>query len=115
MWPFRKASRFRRVDDLYSVTGQLKVEDLPAIAEAGFTVLVCIRPDGEERAQAAFADLAAAAQNLGLISHHIPVSGLPSPEQVAAMREVLAASEGQILGWCRSGARAETLRRIAGD
>jgi len=115
VWPFRKASLFRRLDDLYSVTGQLKVADLPAIAEAGFTVLVCTRPDGEETGQPAFADIAAAAQKLGLASHHIPVSGLPDPRQVAAMREVMAASDGQVLGWCRSGARAETLRRMADD
>lgn len=115
MWPFRKASPFRRVDDRFSVTGQIRPEDLPAIADAGFRHLVCTRPDGEDADQPDFAAVAAEAARLGLAAHHIPVSGTPGPDQVAAFRCVMDGTEGPVLGWCRSGARAEILRRMAKD
>ena len=111
MWPFRKAKPFRRVDERFSVAGQIRPEDLPAIAEAGFRTLVCTRPDGEDPGQPDFETIAAEAARLGLTAHHIPVSGTPGPDQGAAFRAVMAADAGPVLGWCRSGARGETLRR----
>lgn len=113
MWPFPRRSRFRQVDDGFSVTGAIRPEDLPAIAKAGFRELICTRPDGEEPGQTDFATIAAEAEHLGLTAHHIPVSGMPGPDQVTAFRAVMAVAEGPVLGWCRSGARAETLRRMA--
>ena len=115
MWPFHCQGhpRFRRVDDRVSVTGQIRPEDMPAIARAGFRLLVCARPDGEQRGQPDFAALAAVAERLGLTARHIPVGGQPGPEQAARMRDLLAATGGPVLLWCRSGARAEALHRLA--
>lgn len=107
MWPFRRRGkpRIRKIDDRFSATGQLCPEDLPAVAGAGFRVLVCVRPDGEKRGQPDFATIAAAAARLGLTARHIPVSGQPSAGQIAAFRCILAEAGGPVLGWCRSGMR----------
>ncbi|ABL72763.1 TIGR01244 family sulfur transferase [Paracoccus denitrificans] len=115
MWPFRRRGRprLRKIDDRFSVTGQIHPEDLPAIAEAGFRVLVCFLCDGEERGQPDFATIAAEAARLGLTARHIPVAGLPTTSQVTAFRRTLAEAEGPVLGWCRSGARARALHAMS--
>ncbi len=112
MWPFRKRSPWRAITPGFAVTGQIAAEDLPVIAEAGFRLLICTRPDGEEASQPGFAGLASEAARLGMDAHQIPVSGAPTPDQVARMQALLAAADGPVLGWCRSGARAELLHRL---
>ena len=37
----------RTLTPRYSVSPQISVEDIPAIAEAGFTAVICNRPDSE--------------------------------------------------------------------
>lgn len=113
MWPFHKVAPWRRITDGFAVTGQIAVDNLPALAKAGFRVLICSRPDGEDDRQPPFAILASEAARLGMEAHQIPVSGGPRPDQVAQMRQLLAVSGGPVLGWCRSGARAENLFRLA--
>ncbi len=117
MWPFAKSGgpTLRRLDARVSVTGQIRPQDLPALHEAGFRTLICTRPDHEEAGQPSFAELAAAAGRLGLAAHHIPVTGGPTPAQVAQYRTLMAGISGPVLGWCRSGARAEALHRLARD
>lgn len=112
MWPFRKGPAWRRLDERFSAGGQIRPGDLPAIREAGFAVLICLRPDGEQPGQPAFAAIADEAARLGLTAFHIPVGGMPGPREVERFREVLAGAGGPVLGWCRSGARAEALWRM---
>ncbi|SIQ58677.1 TIGR01244 family protein [Paracoccus thiocyanatus] len=115
MWPFgpRRRPRFRRIDDRFSATGQIRPEDLPAVAEAGFRVLVCIRRDGEDRGQPQFAAIAAEARRHGLTARHLPSSVPPTPGQLAALRRILAEADGPVLGWCRSGARVRAMYALA--
>ena len=115
MWPFSRRPRIRRVSDRFSVTGQLRPDDLPAIAAAGFDILICARPDGEGRNQTSGAEIAAQAARLGLAVRHIPVAGPPGPEQIVAFRAAMAESQGRVLGWCRSGARVRMLHHLARD
>jgi len=115
MWPFgrRGRPRFRRIDEGFSAAGQLRPQDMPAVAEAGFRVLVCIRRDGEEWGQPPFASIAAEAARFGLAARHVPIAGQPTPSQIAAFRKILAEAEGPVLGWCRSGARVRTLHALS--
>ena len=104
----------RKIDDRFSVTGQIGVVDIPAIATAGFKGIVCNRPDLEGFDQPPHMDLKDAAEKAGLSFAYIPVApGAPlvhEPMQMAAFIEEVS---GPVLGYCRSGARAANLFAMA--
>jgi uncharacterized protein (TIGR01244 family) len=97
----------RQIDDDYSVTGQISVDDLKAIKDAGFKSVVCHRPDGETPDQPAFADIRQAGEAIGLEIRQIPVgpTGV-TPDKVEAMVDALDEMPRPMLGFCRSGARS---------
>lgn len=97
---------FRRVTDQLSVSPQISVADLAEAARLGFRTVINNRPDGEDPAQPASAEIEAAAKALGLAYVHIPVRGGPTREQVEAQRAFLAEADGPALAFCRSGTRS---------
>jgi len=98
----------RRISDYVYVTGQLEADDLPGLAEAGFTVLVNHRPDDEDASQPMAAEIAARAQQEGISSFHAPVRGFPDETAVVLTREALDAAGpgGKVAMFCRSGMRS---------
>ncbi|HHZ08005.1 MAG TPA: TIGR01244 family phosphatase [Rhizobiales bacterium] len=99
----------RKIDDRCSISGQIGVDDVKAIAEAGFKAIVCSRPDNEQSGQPAFADIAREARKHGLAAAHIPVSGFLTQSQAMRFRETMDAVDGPVLVYCLSGARAASL------
>ena len=91
--------RVSKIDDQFSVTGQITPEQIPEISAAGFRAIVCSRPDNEEGGQPSFDAVAREAERHGLRIVHIPVSGMVGEEQMPR----------PVLGYCRSGARAGNL------
>ena len=79
----------RPIDDDYSVSGQIAVDDLDAIKAMGFKSIVCHRPDHEAPDQPDFALVAARAQELGIEIAHIPVG--PMGVTADAVREMVDA------------------------
>jgi uncharacterized protein (TIGR01244 family) len=79
------------VSEKFAVSPQLAPRDMRGLADAGFKVLICNRPDGEEPNQPAVASMREAAEEAGLAFHHIPVSGGEFPpvaiEAFAKVRE----------------------------
>ena len=96
----------RPINDEYSVTPQIAVEDLEAIREMGFQSIVCHRPDDEDPGQPDFADIAARAAALGIETRHIPISGQPPADAVREMVDALDELPKPMLGYCRSGNRS---------
>ena len=100
----------RRIDDEYSVTGQISVADLDEVKALGFKALVCHRPDGEEVGQPLFADIAERAEALGLAIVHVPVGRFGvDADAVAGMVDALDELQRPLLGFCRSGARSTAI------
>ena len=100
----------RQINDEYSVTGQISVDDLDEIKALGFESIVCNRPDMESPDQAAFADIAERAEELGLQIAHIPVGPMGvTAEAVRDMVDALDAFPRPMLGYCRSGARSTAI------
>ncbi len=99
-----------RLNDEYSVMGQISAEDIKQIAEMGYKTVFCHRPDGEGKDQPEVQLIMQAAQ-----AHDIEVVYLPvvpskiSGEDVKAFNEKYAQAAKPILGYCRSGKRAMTL------
>jgi uncharacterized protein (TIGR01244 family) len=101
--------KIRKIDDDFSVTGQIAPEQLKAISAAGFKGIVCARPDNEESGQPSFDAVARAAEAEGLQIVHIPVAGLLGEGQIIRFHDAWAKLPKPILGYCRSGARAGSL------
>jgi uncharacterized protein (TIGR01244 family) len=96
----------RFVTDTFAVAPQIAVADVPQIAEQGFKLIICNRPDGEAADQPAAAQVKAAAQAAGLGFVHIPVVGGPNLAQAEAVRAAIAEAKGPVLAYCRSGTRS---------
>lgn len=104
----------RRVDDQLAVAPQVQPEDMQALADAGFTTVMCNRPDGEEPGQPPLAEIRAAAEKAGLAFHHVPVSGGMFPaEALAEFARIRREAEGPVLAYCRSGTRCITMETLA--
>jgi uncharacterized protein (TIGR01244 family) len=97
---------FRTVTEEISVSPQIQVEDVARAAKDGFTLIVNNRPDGEEDGQPPAAQIEAAAKAASLGYVHIPVRGMPTRDQVAETAAAVAAAEGPVLLYCRSGTRS---------
>ena len=92
-----------------AVSPQILPEDLPALAEAGFRVLINNRPDAEVGPAENDAALRAAAAAAGMEYHHNPFTpGQITPEMIAAQTAALA-SPGPKVAYCRSGNRSTVL------
>ena len=97
----------RRLDDMTSVSGQIRPEEVAGLAEQGVTMLVNNRPDGEEPDQPLAADIEAAAEAAGISYRHVPILRGIGPADVEAMQQALrAAGGGRSLAFCRSGNRS---------
>ena len=88
-----------------SVSAQLSPDVMPELAASGFKRVISNRPDGEEPGQPPAAVMEAAALEAGLNFAWIPVSGLPGPDQVAAVAALLADGVPTVM-FCRSGMRS---------
>ncbi len=100
----------KRLTPTLSVAPQIAPDDLPAAAAAGFTTLICNRPDGEQPGQPDHETMARAAQAAGLRFVFLPVvTGQLNEAQGRAFGEALAQAEGPVLAYCRSGTRSTQL------
>ena len=88
---------------------------LAAVAAAGYRSVINNRPDHEGGAeQPASAEIERAATAAGLRYAYLPV--IPSdikPQDVAQMQALIADLPTPVLAFCRSGARAAKLYRLA--
>ncbi|NBW45838.1 MAG: TIGR01244 family phosphatase [Betaproteobacteria bacterium] len=98
------------------VAGQVAIDDLPAIAAAGYRSVLCNRPDHEGTDQPTFQQIEQAALVCGLEARYLPVSsgGVTSADGLAFAR-LLDVLPRPVLAYCRSGARSTTLWNLAQD
>lgn len=91
----------------FAVSPQIAAEDIPAIAAAGFTTVICNRPDMEVPPSHQAAAIGAAAEAAGLRFVVIPVThqGL-NMQMVSDQRAAADASDGPTLAYCASGTRS---------
>jgi uncharacterized protein (TIGR01244 family) len=100
----------RQITPRYAVSPQIDPEDLGVIAAAGFTTVICNRPD-EEVAPSHRADMVAeAARAAGLAFHVLPLTHQTmTSENVARQRELIEESQGPVLAYCASGTRCSVV------
>ena len=106
--------KFASVSDTFAVSLQLEPSDIRGLADAGFSTVICNRPDGEELSQPTVASMREAAEAAGLAFHHIPVSGGEFPPvAIKAFAKVREEADGKVLAYCRTGTRSITLDALA--
>jgi len=97
----------RKLTETYAVAPQIAVDDIPALAKAGFTHVICNRPDEEVTPDLQADALRAATEAAGLTFVYNPVSGAGmTPENIATQAETLAIEDATVLAYCRSGTRS---------
>lgn len=100
----------RKLTDIFSVTSQIAIDDIPGIAAAGFGSIISNRPDGEDEHQPSAAAMKASAHAAGMVFVHIPVTAANiTQSDVDAFEQALATLPKPTLGFCRTGTRATML------
>lgn len=94
------------IENLY-VSGQIQASDLQSAHDLGCKTIIMNRPEGEEKGQPESDSLKAAAADLGMTWHDIPVvGGQISLDSAEAMGKAIADSQGKTLAFCRTGTRS---------
>jgi uncharacterized protein (TIGR01244 family) len=97
----------RQITDHYYVSPQISAQDMKALAEQGFTCVICNRPDVEvppSHFESVIADAATAA---GLQFQSNPLThDTMTLEKLTLQRNILEQSSGKVLAYCASGTRS---------
>lgn len=107
-------SDFRKLSEQVWASPQITVDDVREAAARGFAMVINNRPDGEADDQTPGSAIEQEARAAGLDYVAIPVTqaGFSEP-QVRAMEGALAAAQGPVLAYCRSGTRSTLLWSLA--
>jgi uncharacterized protein (TIGR01244 family) len=98
---------YAEITPSYAVAPQIAPEDMPGLAEKGYTTVICNRPDHEVPPELQAAALRAAAEAAGLAFVENPVeNGGLTLEMVEAQGAALADAPGPVFAYCRSGTRS---------
>lgn len=96
----------RPITDTYAVSPQISVGDVPGIAAAGFTRVICNRPDSEVPPDQQAAAIGAAVRAAGLDFDVLELTHQTmTPENVARQKQLAELAGGPVLAYCASGTR----------
>lgn len=94
----------------YAVSPQIDPADLAAIAAAGFTTVICNRPDGEVPPDLRAAALRDATEAAGLQFVDNPMlPGMLDLDTLRRQADAMHAAPGPVLAYCASGNRSAIL------
>jgi uncharacterized protein (TIGR01244 family) len=97
----------------YAVSPQIEPADVAVIAAAGFTTVICNRPDGEVPPELRADALRVAVESAGLRFVENPMlPGMLDPDTLSAQSDAMAAATGPVLAYCASGNRSAILWSI---
>lgn len=100
----------RPITPRYAVSPQIEPSDLSAIAEAGFRLVICNRPDAEIPPQLHAETMRAAAEAAGLDFAILPLTHQTmTPENVARQLDLVDQAGGPVLAYCASGTRCTVI------
>lgn len=99
--------QLRQVTPRYFVSPQISAEDVAGLAEAGFTHVICNRPDSEVPPSHQASAIGAAVQAAGLEFVVNPLThDTMTPDRMGLQKDTLEAAGGKVLAYCASGTRS---------
>lgn len=100
-----------------SVAGQIQPEDVKALAEHGYQLIICNRPDNEEPNQPSMDAIEAACDSAGIQFLRYPVDARSFPGDDLDVMDEAMNGDARVLAYCRSGTRSTNLwvATLAGD
>lgn len=100
--------QIRQITPTYHVAPQIDPADLAAIKDAGFTTVICNRPDEEIPPSHQATAMSIAAEAAGLKFEVLPLTRdtLMQPDNIARQSDLSQNSEGKVLAYCASGTRS---------
>ena len=103
-----------KINDFLSVSGQIGLDDIDALAKEGYATIINNRPDNEEAGQLDHEKAAAEAAKRGLAYHYQPVTtNTITRREVAAFQNAVLRGPQPVLAHCRSGTRCYLLWNAA--
>ena len=100
----------RQITPAYAVSPQIAPEDVPALKAAGFTTVICNRPDPEVPPSHQAEAVRAAVEAAGLTFVENPFSHAAFDfALVETQADAIAASDGPTFAYCASGNRSSVL------
>ncbi|WP_273508496.1 TIGR01244 family sulfur transferase [Planktotalea frisia] len=100
----------KAITPTYAVSEQINPSDFPAILEAGFSTVICNRPDEEVPPQLQAAAMAQAAELAGIDFKVFPLTHVTmTPENIAKQFAMVQAADGPVLAYCASGTRCSVV------
>lgn len=94
----------------YTVSPQIAAEDISTIAEAGFALVICNRPDAEVPPSHQASAIGAAADAAGVRFEVLELTHQTmTPANVTRQRDLIANAEGPVLAYCASGTRCSVI------
>ncbi|MGB0438518.1 MAG: TIGR01244 family sulfur transferase [Paracoccaceae bacterium] len=97
----------RPLSPTYAVSPQISAEDATAIADAGFVMVICNRPDGEVPPSHQADSIGTALRAAGLSYEVLPLTHhTMTPDNIARQRDLAAQAGGPVLAYCASGTRS---------
>ncbi|WP_039760578.1 TIGR01244 family sulfur transferase [Bartonella queenslandensis] len=104
----------QQIDPDIFISGQISIENIKTLAEAGFKTIICNRPNHEEPHQPDFSSIKAVANDYGIQTYYIPISP-PTIEttDVETMQTILKTASLPLLAYCHHGTRSLHLYRLA--
>ena len=103
----------RKLDEKTLISGQISPGDVAGLKDVGVTMIVNNRPDGEEPDQPMAGDIEEAAAQAGIDYRFVPITRGIGPSDVECMQEAMAANEGKMLAFCRTGNRSALAWAVA--
>lgn len=101
--------KIENITSQISVSGQLSVGDVSTLKDKGVELIVCNRPNGEERQQTTFEKIATEAISKNIEIVNMPFSGSNYTDDDRKTFAELMASKKRIHAYCRSGARCKKI------
>ena len=100
----------RPITPRYAVSPQISVEDVPAIAEAGFVKVICNRPNTEVPPDQQSDAIGQAVRKAGMEYEVLELTHQTmTPENVALQRDLAESCSGPVLAYCASGTRCSVV------
>lgn len=97
---------YRLISPDYAVSPQISPDDIQMLAQAGFTTILCNRPDAEIPQDLHASVMEQAAQANGLSFVHNPVVHTALTHEIVDAQKQVIDDGGKVLAYCASGTRS---------